>query len=89
MQQEFGGIKRVLVLEAESIVTSDDPLEQFLERKGWQLSRIRQLRKSIEMSLIPNVFTGKTDPLTRAEKELQRDIDEYYERRRGSGRADG
>lgn len=81
MQGEFSGIKRVLVLKADEVVTSDDPMEQYLERKGWKLSRIRELLRSIEEKQIPPLF-GEPEELDASERHLVRAIDEYYEQER-------
>jgi len=71
------GLRRELILQAEVVATSDDPVEAFLERKGWPLRRIRELKGSIERKSIPNVFSGKPEDLSRSEIELQADIDAY------------
>ena len=79
MQQEFGGIKRVLVLKADEVVTSDDPLEAYLEMKGWKLSRVRELMSSIHEKQIPPLF-GEPEELDIHERHLLRAIDEYQHR---------
>ena len=79
MQQEFSGIKRELVLVADEVVTSDDPMEAYLEMKGWRLSRVWELMKSIHDKQIPGLF-GPPEPFTQSEMELQRHIDEYQQR---------
>jgi len=78
IQQElFQGLRRELVLQADEVATSDDPVEAFLECRGWKLARIRELRRSIEEKSIPNVFTQQPEPLSPSEVELQTDIDIY------------
>ena len=79
MQQEFGGIKRVLVLKADEVVTSDDPMEAWLEMKGWRLSRVRELMRSIHEKQIPPLF-GEPEELNMSERHLLRAIDEYQQR---------
>jgi len=75
----FPALRRELALEHEDLSTSDDPLEMHLERKGWKLSRVRDLQDSIAEKMVPDLFTGKTKPLSRGEKELQRDIQEFLD----------
>ena len=74
----FPGLRREMVLEAEDVSTSDDPLEIHLERKGWQMSRVRELQASMAEKAVPDLFTGKTKPLSAGEKKLQRDINEFF-----------
>lgn len=78
-QQEFWKLKRELVLEQEDPATSDDPVDICLERKGWELPRVRELQRSIADKLTPDLFSKKTTPLSAGEKELQRNIDECFE----------
>ena len=79
MQQEFSGIPRILVLKADEVVTSGDPMESWLEMKGWRLSRVRELMSSIHEKQIPPLF-GEPEELDASERELQRHIDEYQQR---------
>lgn len=79
-QEELWKLKRELVLEPEDIATLDDPLEICLQRKGWDLRRVSKLQESISEKMTPDMFTGKTTPLSPSEKELQRYIDECYKR---------
>ena len=74
-QKELWKLKRELVLTAEDPARSDDPLEICLERKGWDMKRVRELQTSISEKLTPDMFTQKTTPLSAGEKELQRNID--------------
>ena len=67
-----------LVLKADELVTSDDPLEAWLEMKGWKLSRVRELRRSIEEKQIPPLF-GEPEELNMSERHLLRAIDEYQQ----------
>lgn len=76
----FPGLKREMVLETEDISTSDDPLEMFLERKGWKMTRVMELQASMSEKAVPDMFTGKTTPLTAGEKELQKDIKQFQTR---------
>jgi hypothetical protein len=76
----FPELRRELVLETEDTATSDEPLEVFLQRKGWKLKRIRELQDSIIEKIQPDIFTGKTIPLDRSEQELQADTEEFFSR---------
>jgi len=67
-----------LVLKADELVTSDDPLEAWLEMKGWKLSRVRELRRSIEEKQIPPLF-GEPEELDASERHFLRAIDEYQQ----------
>lgn len=78
-QELFPGLKRELVLKTEDIATSDDLLDIFLQRKGWDINRVRELQASISGKAVPDMFTGKTVPLSAGEVELQRHIEEYLE----------
>lgn len=72
-------VKRVLVLETEDVATSDDPLEIYLQRRGWDMMDVRDMQESISEKLVPDMFTGKTKPLSKAEKELQADIETFIQ----------
>jgi len=66
----FPGLKRELThLDVEDISTSDDPVEACLERDGWKLDRIDELRQSIFEKEQVDLFTTP-EPLTRSEGEL-------------------
>lgn len=66
----FPGVKRELTqLDVEDISTSDDPVEACLERAGWKLDRIDELRQSIFEKEQVDLFTTP-EPLTRSEGEL-------------------
>ena len=52
-----------------------EALEIFLARKGWDVSRVKELQESISKKLTIDMFTGETEPLSPGEEELQRDID--------------
>jgi len=67
-------------LEVQDTATSDDPLEIHLQRRGWNLKRVRQLQESISAKLTVDMFTNETKPLSAAEKELQRDITDFLKR---------
>lgn len=77
-QELFPGLRREMVLEMEDVAKSDDPLTICLERKGWKLARISELRNSIIRKRQPDVMTGKVRPLSRSEKELEADTDECF-----------
>lgn len=79
-QDLFPGLRRELVLQQVDLATSDDPVEAYLERKGWKLKRIRQLRESAVQKSIPDPFTGKTEKLSKAELEVQRDTNEFFDK---------
>ncbi len=75
----FPGLTRELVLEQTDIATSDDQLEIFMQRKGWDINRVRALQDSIAEKLTPDMFTGKTKALSAGEIELQRDVQEFLD----------
>lgn len=77
-QDLFPGLRREMVLEIEDVAKSDDPVTMCLERKGWTLSRIPELRNSIIRKRQPDVMTGKVGKLTRSEKELEAHTDECF-----------
>lgn len=74
----FPGLRREMVLEVEDVSKSDDPVTMCLERKGWKLARIADLRDSIIQKRQPDIFTRETTPLSRSEKELEADTDECF-----------
>lgn len=77
----FPKLRRELRLEQETPITSDDPVEACLEaHHNWNLDRVRELKASIDEKSIPDIFTGKTEKLTRSEEELLEDIDDCLER---------
>lgn len=77
-QDLFPGLRREMVLEVEDLATSDDPLEIHLQRKGWKLKRVSKLQESMAAKAVPDMFTGRTEPLAPAERELQDDIAEFF-----------
>ena len=60
--------------------TSDDPLIQCLERKGWNPNRIYKLQESISEKMTPDFFSGKLTKLTGGEIQLQENIDDCLKR---------
>lgn len=60
-----------LKLEVEDAATSDDPLEIFLQRRGWDLSGVKELQMSIATKLTISFITGGIEELSGAEVELQ------------------
>lgn len=78
-QDLFPGLKRELVFTTEDRATSDDPLDIFLQRRGWDIPRVRILQASIAEKAVPDMFTGKIAPLTASEVEIQRDIQAYFD----------
>lgn len=76
----FPGLKRELTqLDVEDISTSDDPVEACLERVGWKLDRIDELRQSIFEKEQVDLFTTP-EPLTRSEGELLEAIETCMQR---------
>lgn len=66
----FPALKRELThLDVEDLATSDDPVEACLERAGWKLARIDELRESIFDKQQTDIF-DEPEPLTRSEEEL-------------------
>ena len=66
-----------LIMKVDDPATSDNPLEVFLERKGWCLNRVNELRTSMFAKLTISFIKEDNAELTQAEKELQRDIEEF------------
>jgi hypothetical protein len=64
-----------LELEIQDKAKSDDPLEQCLERRGYDIKKVRQMQDSISEKLTPDMFTNQTTPLNQKEKILQDEID--------------
>lgn len=66
----FPSLKREIThLDTEDVATSDDPIEACLERAGWKLERVDELRETIFEKEQVDLFT-EPDPLTRSEGEL-------------------
>lgn len=66
----FPSLKREITsFDIEDVATSDDPVEACLERSGWKLPRIDELRQSIFEKEQVDLFTTP-EPLTRSEGEL-------------------
>ncbi len=86
-------MRRELQLKAEEIpTTSADPVEACLERRGWRLSRVRELKASIDQKTTPSMFTQEKEPLSSTEEELLADIErclDQVERQYGSLEAAG
>lgn len=89
----FPKLKRELRLKAEEIpTTASDPVEECLERRGWKLARIRELKRAIDQKTTPSMFTQEEEPLTSTESELLNDIEtclDKVERQYGSLEAAG
>lgn len=84
-QELFPELRRELVLEPpEDVATSDDPVIACMERQGWRMPRIEELKASISEKMTPDLFTGKIQKLTSAEKEYQRIVGECLEARSGT-----
>jgi len=76
----FPGLKRELThLDVEDSATSDDPVEACLERAGWKLERVDELRETIFEKEQVDLFT-EPDPLTRSEGELLEAIETCMQR---------
>lgn len=73
-----------LVLKRQDISTSEDPVMQCLERQGWKVKRVQEVQEDIAAKKTPDIFTGKTEPLTGGEKMLQEAIDRCLERMKAS-----
>ena len=54
-----------------------EALEMYLARKGWDLTRVKELQESISAKMTVDMFTEQTDRLDAAELELQADIDKF------------
>lgn len=68
-----------LVMNIQDTATSDDPLEIYLHRKGWPLTRVKQLQASISEKKTIDMFKQQSRPLSAGELELQADIQEYLD----------
>ena len=77
-QTEFGGIKRTLVLELQDGATSEDPLMQFLERRGWTEKLVEKTQASISRKMTIDLF-GNVEELSGIEVSLQNDIDGFFQ----------
>lgn len=70
-----------LSLELQDTATSDDPLLANLQRKGWDLKRVKQLQNSISEKLTIDMFNKQTRTLSASELELQRDIQKHLDKK--------
>jgi len=79
----FPGMRRELTLEPEdsASIYTVDPLDVCLERKGWQLSKVKKLQNSISAKMTVDMF-GKTEKLTGSEVMLQEQIGDCLKRLR-------
>lgn len=74
-QQDLFKVPRGTVkLSVQDTATSDDLLEACLERKGYDLKKVKNLQESIAEKLTIDMFTRQTDPLTSKEIALQGEI---------------
>ena len=78
LQTEFGGIKRLFVLELQDVSTSDDPLMQYLERRGWTEKLVEKTQASISRKMTIDLF-GQVQELSGLEVSLQNDIDGFFQ----------
>lgn len=84
-QDLFPQLKRELRFDPpEDIATSDDPVIACMQRLGWKLPRIEELKASIAEKMTPDLFTMKIKPLSPGEKEYQRVVGECLEQRSGT-----
>ena len=87
MADLFDMPRKPLILEVQDVRASRFPrsrlfseaLEMYLERKGWDLSRVHELQNSISEKMTLDMFTGTTEPLDAGEVELQTNIDAFLE----------
>lgn len=77
----FPELRRELVLKVEDTATSEEPLEACLERKGWDLRKVKKYQESIADKMTPDMF-GKMQKLTGTEVMLQENIQKCLERLR-------
>ena len=65
-----------LTLELQDPATSDDPLEIFLQRRHWDLAKVRALQESISAKCTIDMF-GRKEEFSPLEVLLQEDIDRF------------
>jgi len=81
-QEMFPKLRRELVLEADEpqeSILDVDPLDKCLERKGWDLHKVRKYQDNISAKMTVDMF-GKTEKLTGTEVMLQENIQQCLER---------
>lgn len=66
-----------LKLELVDVATSDDPLTQYLERRGYTIKMIESLQASIARKLTVDLF-GQVQELTASEIDYQNTVDSYF-----------
>ncbi len=71
--------KPELIMVIEDAATTDDPLENYLERAGWDLAEVKSLQESISEKCTVDIFTNDTRELSGAELDLQREIQAFLE----------
>lgn len=71
--------KPELKLELQDVATSDDPLEIYLQRKGWKMVRVKEIQNDISSKLTVDILDGTTHQLNRGELELQSDIQDFLD----------
>lgn len=69
-----------LIMENEELATSDDPLEIYLQRKGWTLTQVKTTQESISEKLTIDIFNQQTEPLNAIETNLQKDIQTFMDK---------
>lgn len=79
METLFRMPKPDLVMITEDLADSDDPLEIYLQRRGWDLAEVIGHQQSISEKLTVNMFSGDTQQLSQIEKTLQDDIQRFFD----------
>ena len=77
----FPSLKRELQpFEAEDVATSDDPVEACLQRRGWKLARVEELKESIAEKQSLDLFSQEEKELTGGEAGLLEAIEDCLQR---------
>ena len=71
-----------LVLEVQDLATAEDPLEIYLQRRGWNLTQVKELQESISAKMTIDMFSQETEPLSALELMLQADITAFLKSQR-------
>lgn len=82
MKTLFKMPKPDLIMVVEDLATSDDPLEAYLQRRGWDLSEVGRHQESISEKRTVDMFNGGVRDLSRVEIALQDDIEAFLEGQR-------
>ena len=73
----FTAPRKLESLELVDTATSDDPLIQFLERRGYTIRMIENIQQSIAVKSTPDLW-GNTEPLSASEIDYQYHVDQYF-----------